>query len=441
MMIISQTIGSELRSIRTSAGFGLTEAAGRSNLSKAALSQWESGARTPSGAALDRLLTTLRVDPKVRARLLTEADPNYARTALASEPAGPMVDLGQVLRGLRLRAGMTQTELAALCAVSQSSIASWELGDGVPAIESLDTVIKVLKATEDEVCLINQSSVAFADKIASRDLSMRLMALHDPKIPRVAREPLIVLLQRDAWCAALHDPSANEILCQVMSWRSAWCRHIGRDDEAAAHARQALKLARQMGNVELAAFAALWLTRTKIPDRTPDEYRMLFASARKWLDKPLSKFLRSQFLLTCAEIAYWARLLDEGENMAKEARDLLVGHRLMNNQYPYSGIEEAIAWISRFQTLRERHECAMDTLQSLPDIEERVYELPALTDAYLFALADMDEKMPAEALSVVRSHMPSQVISHLGYWARWERFLEKRERGQYADYPWVYPLL
>ena len=84
MMIISQTIGSELRSIRTSAGFGLTEAAGRSNLSKAALSQWESGARTPSGAALDRLLTTLRVDPKVRARLLTEADPNYARTALAS---------------------------------------------------------------------------------------------------------------------------------------------------------------------------------------------------------------------------------------------------------------------------------------------------------------------------------------------------------------------
>ncbi len=61
---------------------------------------------------LEKLLNVYQVDFRTKAGLLTAVDPQYAKHALHDNPIGPAIDIGQVLKGLRLRNRMTQTELA-----------------------------------------------------------------------------------------------------------------------------------------------------------------------------------------------------------------------------------------------------------------------------------------------------------------------------------------
>gem|GEM_PF-3417675 len=434
------SVGEELRAIRLASGFGLNEAAGRSQINKATLSQWENGGRTPSGASLDRLLATLRVEPRVRARLLSDADPDYARTALAREPFGPSVDLGQLLRGMRLRRDLTQIELARLCSVGQSSIAAWESGENVPAPESLQAALEILGATEKEIEILRRTPHTKPPAQGEGDLSARLMELHDPRLPVELREPLYILLQRDAWREALQNPAADEVLCRIMIWRGAWYRRMGRIDEGIAQLSQALRLAKALDSVELGGFAAMYMISLQYLGRPPSEQRRFFSIALKWARKPVSPFLRGQLLNTCAEVAYWGRLLRAGEEVAKEARDLLRDHRASLTVHPYSGVEEAISHLSRFKMMQGRPEEAIETLHKIPDFDQIVpLGQPWIVNAYLLALCESESEIPPQALPAVRRLMPETQQVELPYWKKWERFLVSHGKGANPESPTTWP--
>jgi transcriptional regulator with XRE-family HTH domain len=49
---------------------------------------------------------------------------------------------GDILKGARLRAGLTQRELARRAGTSQSAIARWESGDVAPSFERLRELIR-----------------------------------------------------------------------------------------------------------------------------------------------------------------------------------------------------------------------------------------------------------------------------------------------------------
>ena len=435
----SLSLGAELRRLRIACGFGLNEAAGRSQISKAALSQWESGARTPSGQALDRLLTTLRAEPRLRARLLTEADPAYARNALTGEPMGSMVDLGQVLRGMRLRSGHTQSEVASLCSVAQSSVAAWESGGSVPSEELLQMALKALNARQDEIEIIGRSRNLRSEIAATDDLSARLMALLDPRLPCEIREPLIILLQRDAWHAAQHDRSAEELLCEITTWRSAWYRQTGRTEEGIVHARQALRHAKALGNPDLGAHAFYYLVELQRLTNGAQEHRRMLAAASKWIERPLDPFRRAQVLLACGELAFWGRLPKVGIEMASEARELLSDYRASQHLYPFYGVEDAIGMIAKCQMLRDTDK-VIPTLQTIPDFKDRgPFGSAATVNAYLLTLPDLDEEPSKEALPAVRRILEKGVKVHTDYWRQWERFLVRRQQGIYCDFPSVWP--
>ena len=55
------------------------------------------------------------------------------------------------MRGLRLKAGLSQEKLAAALGVSQGSVSHWEVGDNRPAFDMIPKLATVLGTTADEV--------------------------------------------------------------------------------------------------------------------------------------------------------------------------------------------------------------------------------------------------------------------------------------------------
>lgn len=57
--------------------------------------------------------------------------------------------LADKLKEARKNAGLTQTELAEKLSVSRQAITKWESGKGIPDIENLRTISKVLEVSID----------------------------------------------------------------------------------------------------------------------------------------------------------------------------------------------------------------------------------------------------------------------------------------------------
>lgn len=57
--------------------------------------------------------------------------------------------LADKLKEARKNAGLTQTELAEKLSVSRQAITKWESGKGIPDIENLRTISKVLEVNID----------------------------------------------------------------------------------------------------------------------------------------------------------------------------------------------------------------------------------------------------------------------------------------------------
>ncbi|RYG42125.1 XRE family transcriptional regulator, partial [bacterium] len=130
-------LGAEIRKLRESRGLSLGTAAARGGVAKATLSYWENGRRTPSGSVLARYLDALGAPARDKARLISLTDPAFAGWFLPAQPLGAPVSVGQVLRAMRIRRGLTQAELATAIHTGQSTVAKWESGDLAPGAEAI----------------------------------------------------------------------------------------------------------------------------------------------------------------------------------------------------------------------------------------------------------------------------------------------------------------
>src|SRR5579862_2029450 len=112
---MAKKVGTLIREMRTAGGWTLGRLAQKAGVSKATLSQWESGARQPRIVELEAVLETLDASLPQRAQGLAhiEAPRALRRLRNAEETAGlgPPPTAGDLLHAMRLRRGYTQEQV------------------------------------------------------------------------------------------------------------------------------------------------------------------------------------------------------------------------------------------------------------------------------------------------------------------------------------------
>ena len=245
MEAAEQGFGEELRTLRLARGLSLNAAAERAGLSKSALAGWESGRSRPRGAGFARLLDAMETETRPRARLLHAADPQFAQFALADTALGAPVDLGAVIRAMRLRRGMTQAEVARAAGVTQATVARWESGDTVPSGATLHTAAYALGASPEEgVALVCTQGVASGtlpdspfDSLEAMNLGFAARLPHGP-----LHEVMSLGLEAELWPRAVRDARWDAALAFVAGDRAVRYFLDGRLGEAEATARRGLRL-------------------------------------------------------------------------------------------------------------------------------------------------------------------------------------------------------
>jgi transcriptional regulator with XRE-family HTH domain len=148
----SATFPALIRQHRTQRGFSLETLAVRTGLAKTTLLNWEAGRTKPGVRELEFLLQALEVSPRGRLTLLRALA--LPRTlALIPESERPPVT-GDLLRALRLRRGLSQSEVARRLEIRQGTLAKWEKSEDWPSIERLSALCAVLGARHEEVEVI-----------------------------------------------------------------------------------------------------------------------------------------------------------------------------------------------------------------------------------------------------------------------------------------------
>jgi transcriptional regulator with XRE-family HTH domain len=210
------SIGAELRSMRTQRGLSLVEASRRSGISRKTLQRWESDEHAPRGEALAALLTTLEATPHERAALLADVPIAQARSAMAMTALGSPAHPGQILRAVRERQGITQTQLAHALGVSQAAVAKWESGHAAPSADTFGRLTAILGV---ENFGLRENSLELYDPITSPyDARIRIREISSGRPDSVAR---LMAVERELWPLAARDPQWAEALVETLAYR-AW---------------------------------------------------------------------------------------------------------------------------------------------------------------------------------------------------------------------------
>ena len=210
-------IGAELRALRLAAGVSVVEAARRAAVSRSALHRWESGGSAPERAALDRLLTGLDAEPRERARLLTAQNPLRAAPELNSTPLGAPAHPGLILKTLRTRKRLSQTDLARIVGTTQGTVAKWEAGSRMPGGELLARALKALGASAAEAGWLREDAPdAYAPLRTIEEARARLRPLTGYDAPIAA----LLALEREVWERASRDHRWEGTLAEVASSRA-----------------------------------------------------------------------------------------------------------------------------------------------------------------------------------------------------------------------------
>ncbi len=239
-----ESLGTLLREIRNERGIDLSDAARIAGLSRSTLYQWEAGLRLPRGIPLERLLDALGAPERLRAEAIARADPRHARIALAQRPLGAPVGLGQVLRAMRLRRGLTQAEAARASGVSQAAFARWEGGGDVPGAAALHTAAFALGASPEEAVALTLVQGGADERAATPEDAVRASIA-----VRLGQESLHEVLQlgieADAWRWSARDPRWDVAVTSAMAKRARRYLLDGRLAEAEATAAEAVRRARR----------------------------------------------------------------------------------------------------------------------------------------------------------------------------------------------------
>jgi len=248
-------VGTSLRRLRESTGLSLSVTAKLVRVSKGSLSNWESGRRIPSGPVLNRLLEQYQPSPRERARLLFLADPKHARFVLANDPVGSPVNVGQVLRAMRLRRKLTQAEVSRLVGITQGAWAKWESGQTEPGLELLHSACFLLGASVEELQAISASPNRREIQPEEFDWNGRFHEASSSPIP--IRDLMLLGLEADTWSLASRDARWDPMLAKTLCERAHYLRLVGRHDEVLPLAKRSTGLAIRSNEYDCAIHAAI----------------------------------------------------------------------------------------------------------------------------------------------------------------------------------------
>ena len=263
------------------------------------MGNWEKGRRTPRGEPLGRLLDALDAPARLRSRLLALADPAFARVELDLDLLGTPPHSGAILRALRLRSGIGQTELACRLGVAQSTVAWWESGDDAPDRHALQDALFAVGASVEEAAL----AIVATPGGSPSDLLER--SRHSGLAPHALQEAQSLDLERDLWWTATLDPSVDILLARSMTYRVQWYVMEERYREAAPLVRRATRLTHAAGQRGEATAAVMSFAQARL-DRGEDP-RAVARDAAAWAEGLTEPMNRAWSLATQARAGGGAR--------------------------------------------------------------------------------------------------------------------------------------
>ncbi len=146
-------IGSTLQQARQRQNLSLGALSLKSGISKATLSRWEAGKSRPYAPELATVLEALQIPEATRRQCFQQLGTSQAERYLSqttSEGAPLPISGGELLRALRQRAGLAQTDAARAVGVTQAMLSRWENNDCWPDDEKLSRLCTALGTTSGE---------------------------------------------------------------------------------------------------------------------------------------------------------------------------------------------------------------------------------------------------------------------------------------------------
>jgi transcriptional regulator with XRE-family HTH domain len=214
---------SQFRQCRKQRNLSVMRLVDLSGISKTAIENWQSGRTLPSAPELEVLISVLNLSTFDQ-RLLRRSV--GLPRAIARLPEGERPPLtGGLLRAMRLRRGLTQSEVARRLSVRQGTLAKWEKSDDWPEADKLGALCAVLGATPQEAeAILGGIFLPLSLPLnASREVfEQQVQVLHD-RVHLQPNDPLLDLafleLESQLWLDGDHTAT------QELLWRT-WSFHI-----------------------------------------------------------------------------------------------------------------------------------------------------------------------------------------------------------------------
>jgi transcriptional regulator with XRE-family HTH domain len=274
-------IGTVLWDMRTAGRWTMGRLARKAGVSKAALSQWESGARQPRVAELEAVLGALGASPEQRALALSTIDAPRAirrlRGTAANAGLGPPTRAGDLLRAMRQRKGWTQEQVAAKVGVVRNAVARWESGERLPSGEQIQALCFALGAREEEFVVLTrgrfadvaeeEQSSAWDEQAERLDRRLNWHHLIRSEEDGGQTELEYLILAHRAWLLATRDERARPLLARIYAYHAEAMRNQERWSEVAPLARRALSLVpRQERELDSSLRAGIMLAVAAVHD-------------------------------------------------------------------------------------------------------------------------------------------------------------------------------
>ncbi len=247
---MTERIGTLLWEMRTAGGWSQGQVARAAGVSKAALSQWESGARSPRVPELEAALTALQADAAQRALVFAQMKAPRALRHLRrpddTDGLGAPPVSYDLLRAMRLRKGWTQERTAGAVGVTRSAVARWEQGERLPATAQIQALCYALGAREDELIALTTGDLTVSPEepttweAKEADLNARLRNVLSA--PPGLKDLDHLALRREAWNWAARNAAARPMLARLCAYHGIHYRSTRRWAEAEPLAKQALLL-------------------------------------------------------------------------------------------------------------------------------------------------------------------------------------------------------
>jgi transcriptional regulator with XRE-family HTH domain len=380
-------VGTLLWEMRTASGFSMGRLARRASVSKATLSQWESGTRKPRVAELDAVLEAMNANAAQRALVFARIEAPRAIRRLRQDVGhglGPPPSVTELLRGLRLRRGWTQERVAAGLGVDRTTVVRWERGERLPSTEQIHTLCYLLGAHEEEVVALTKGRFQELSVNDHRTLIERAQSVLWDPLTATSHLQLLAL-EHAAWEYAARDERARDSFATVVAYHAEFHRNADRWPEVGPRVRRILSL-NQTGEMDSTIVMRAVILRAEDAVRSghrPAPERGI-SILHAWLDRAPYPVL-SGWMLT--NIATYLALTGDVESATRVARQAVEKSR-----------NQEIDWLLRridYAGMLTRAGKPQDALEALPTLGDRhtyarIYATFARVEAYL-AMGDLNE--------------------------------------------------